>query len=83
MSRNHLILFVKEPRLGAVKRRLARDIGPVAALSFYRATLGTLLRRLGSDRRWRLVVAVAPAPPPPPPRAPPPPPPRQSRHDRR
>ena len=60
MSRNHLILFVKEPRLGAVKRRLARDIGPVAALSFYRAPLGPLLRRLGSDRRWRLVVAVAP-----------------------
>jgi rSAM/selenodomain-associated transferase 1 len=60
LSRNHLILFVKEPRMGVVKRRLARDIGPVAALSFYRATLRALIRRLGRDRRWRLVVAAAP-----------------------
>jgi rSAM/selenodomain-associated transferase 1 len=60
LRRAHLILFVKEPRMGAVKRRLARDIGPLAALSFYRATLAALIRRLGSDRRWRLVVAVTP-----------------------
>ena len=34
-DRRHLILFVKEPRLGRVKRRLARDIGAPAALRFY------------------------------------------------
>ena len=29
--RNHLVAFVKAPRLGRVKSRLARDIGAVAA----------------------------------------------------
>lgn len=43
-----------------MKRRLARDIGAVAALSFYRATVRGLLQHLGRDRRWRLVVAISP-----------------------
>jgi hypothetical protein len=58
--RHHLVVFVKAPRLGAVKSRLAADIGAVAATHFYRRTTGALLRRLGRDRRWRGVLAVTP-----------------------
>ena len=58
--RHHLILFVRAPAYGSGKRRLARDIGDSAALRFERLTLARLLRRLGSDRRWHLGIAVAP-----------------------
>ena len=58
--RRHLVLFVRAPRLGQGKRRLARDIGDVAALRFERAMLGLLARRLGGDPRWRLRLAVTP-----------------------
>ena len=57
---NHLIVFVKAPRMGAVKSRLARDVGPIAATAFYRATTATVLRRLVPDPRWRLKLAVTP-----------------------
>ena len=60
MMRRTLILFVRVPRLGAGKRRLARDIGAVAALRFERLMLARSRRRLGRDRRWRLVLAVTP-----------------------
>ncbi len=60
MTRRHLVLFVRAPRLGVGKRRLARDIGDVAALRFERVMLGLLCRRLGRDRRWRLRLAVTP-----------------------
>lgn len=55
-----LILFFREPRLGAGKRRLARDIGAVAAVNFERLMLARSLRRLGRDRRWTLRLAVTP-----------------------
>ncbi|HWB51833.1 MAG TPA: TIGR04282 family arsenosugar biosynthesis glycosyltransferase [Stellaceae bacterium] len=55
-----VILFVRVPRLGVGKRRLARDIGDVAALRFERLMLARSLRRLGHDRRWRLRLAVTP-----------------------
>jgi uncharacterized protein len=58
--RRHLVLFVRAPRLGAGKRRLARDIGDIAALRFERTMLGCLGRRLGRDRRWQLRLAVTP-----------------------
>jgi rSAM/selenodomain-associated transferase 1 len=60
MSRLHLVLFVREPRFGTGKRRLAKDVGDTAALRFERAMLGLLARRLGRDRRWRLRLAVTP-----------------------
>ena len=60
MTRRHLVLFVREPRFGVGKRRLARDIGDFAALRFELAMLGLLARRLGRDRRWRLRLAVTP-----------------------
>ena len=56
----HLVVFARAPRLGAVKRRLAADIGAVEALAFYRASLARLLRRVGRDRRWRTWLAVTP-----------------------
>lgn len=58
--RRHLILFVRVPRLGAGKRRLARDIGDMEALRFQRLMLARLLHRLGRDRRWQLRLAVTP-----------------------
>jgi hypothetical protein len=58
--RRHLVLFVRVPQLGRGKRRLARDVGDVAALRFERAMLGVLLRRLGRDRRWHLRLALTP-----------------------
>jgi uncharacterized protein len=58
--RRYLILFARLPQLGAGKRRLARDIGTVAALRFERLMLARSLRRLGRDRRWQLRLAVTP-----------------------
>lgn len=56
----HLILFVKAPRFGAVKSRLARDVGRLRAWAFYRRTLEAIFRRLGRDPRWRTWIAIAP-----------------------
>lgn len=58
--RQHLVLFLRAPMLGGGKRRLARDIGDVAAVHFERRMLALLLRRLARDRRWRLQVALTP-----------------------
>ena len=60
MIGRHLVLFVRAPRLGVGKRRLAAEIGDSAALRFERAMLALLERRLGRDRRWRLRLAVTP-----------------------
>ncbi|MBO23481.1 MAG: hypothetical protein CMM26_14065 [Rhodospirillaceae bacterium] len=56
----HLVIFARAPRRGAVKRRLAADIGPGAAYRFYRQTLFDVTRRLGGDPRWRTWLAVTP-----------------------
>ncbi len=58
--RRHLILFVRAPALGRGKRRLAREIGDVAALRFERLMIARLLRRLAGDARWRLRLVVTP-----------------------
>lgn len=55
-----LVVFAKAPRMGAVKSRLARDVGQVAATAFCRRTTERLLRRLGKDPRWRCLLAVTP-----------------------
>ncbi|MDX1581293.1 MAG: TIGR04282 family arsenosugar biosynthesis glycosyltransferase [Alphaproteobacteria bacterium] len=60
MRDRHLVLFAKAPRFGMVKTRLAQDIGPMAALRFYRSTLASMGRQLGADPRWTLVLAVTP-----------------------
>jgi len=56
----HLVIFARLPRLGQGKKRLARDIGPVAALAFYRGQLMRLLRGPGSDPRWTTWLAITP-----------------------
>lgn len=58
--RRTLVLFVRTPLLGSGKRRLAREIGDVAALRFQRAMISLLQRRLAKGRRWRLRIAVTP-----------------------
>lgn len=58
-ERRRLVLFVRAPGLGRGKRRLASDIGDLAALRFERLMIERLLRRL-TDRRWELRIAVTP-----------------------
>lgn len=59
-TRDTVIVFARAPRLGAVKRRLARDVGDRAALRFYSGNLHRLLRALARDRRFRTVLACTP-----------------------
>jgi len=59
MRRLRVVVFVKAPRLGAVKTRLARDIGAFAAWRFHRETAFRVARRL-VDPRWELVLATTP-----------------------
>ena len=56
----HLVVFARAPRLGTVKRRLARDLGPLEAWRFYRFTADRVLRRLAQDARWTTWLAVTP-----------------------
>jgi rSAM/selenodomain-associated transferase 1 len=58
--RRHLVLFARAPMRGAVKSRLAAEIGKDAALAFYRRTLHDVLWRLGRDARWQTWLAVTP-----------------------
>ncbi len=55
-----LVLMARRPILGQGKRRLAADIGELAAHRFQCLALGRLLRRLGADPRWRLCLAITP-----------------------
>ena len=55
-----VVVFARAPRLGTVKRRLAREIGDRAALRFHAATLRALLRSLRADRTFRTVLAITP-----------------------
>ncbi|HET6239374.1 MAG TPA: TIGR04282 family arsenosugar biosynthesis glycosyltransferase [Acetobacteraceae bacterium] len=55
-----VFVFARAPRLGAVKRRLAREIGARAALDFHRATMIALLRGLAAEQRFRTVLALTP-----------------------
>jgi rSAM/selenodomain-associated transferase 1 len=56
----HLVIFARTPQPGRVKRRLARDIGMLAAARFYRATLARQLGRMARDPRWTLWLFVTP-----------------------
>jgi hypothetical protein len=58
--RDTVIVFARAPRLGTVKRRLARDIGDRAALRFHLGTMTGLLRDLLACRRFDVVLAVTP-----------------------
>ena len=56
----HLAIFVKEPRLGRAKARLARDIGHAEAWLFYRRLVRRVLPPLARDARWTTWLATAP-----------------------
>ena len=60
MARPRVIIFARAPRYGAVKSRLARELGPAETLRFYRTTLASLLRTVGNDPRWETVIALTP-----------------------
>lgn len=60
MVDRHLVIFARAPRLGRVKRRLARGIGDLAALRFYRAQLDWTIRVLAAEPRWTLWLALTP-----------------------
>ena len=56
----HLVIFARAPRRGAVKTRLARDVGRAAAWRFHRDRVRDLPRRLAGAGRWRCRLAVTP-----------------------
>jgi rSAM/selenodomain-associated transferase 1 len=56
----HLVVFLRQPRLGRVKSRMAAGIGALAALRFYRLATAQLVRRMTRDRRWRCQVWITP-----------------------
>jgi rSAM/selenodomain-associated transferase 1 len=58
--KNTVIVFARAPRLGTVKRRLARGIGERSALRFHTRTLIDLMRGLLRDRTFRTVLALSP-----------------------
>ncbi|MBO6666967.1 TIGR04282 family arsenosugar biosynthesis glycosyltransferase [Parvibaculum sp.] len=55
-----LVIMAKQPLIGRVKTRLARDIGHAEALRFFRSASESLIRRVGRDPRWQTVIAVSP-----------------------
>ena len=52
--------MAKAPIAGAIKTRLAREIGTVRATRFARQATAALLARLGRDPRWQTTIAVTP-----------------------
>lgn len=60
MARPLVIVFARAPRYGAVKTRLAAEIGAAETLRFYRNMLTGMARRLRDDARWETVFCVTP-----------------------
>jgi len=58
--RKQLLIFAKEPRIGRVKTRLARELGRVSAWRFYRHMIYTMPRRLQGKGPWETMMAVSP-----------------------
>ena len=58
--RSRLIVMTKLPVAGAVKTRLAREIGVAAATRFARHSATALLQRMARDPRWQTILAVSP-----------------------
>jgi rSAM/selenodomain-associated transferase 1 len=56
----HLVVFTRYPSFGTGKRRLAAGVGATTALRFQRVGLAHAMHRLGTDRRWRMWLAVTP-----------------------
>jgi uncharacterized protein len=56
----HLVVFTRYPSFGTGKRRLAAGVGAAKALRFQRVSLAHTIQRLGTDRRWKMWLAVTP-----------------------
>ncbi len=54
------VIMAKAPVCGAVKTRLASEIGPVAATALARTLTAALLREIAGDRRFRTILAISP-----------------------
>ena len=52
--------MAKQPVMGAVKTRLAAQVGVAEAIRFYRNAVRTVIQRLGADPRWRTILAITP-----------------------
>ncbi len=59
-AQKRLVIMIKVPKAGAVKTRLARDIGVVPATYFFRHAALRVIQRLSRDRRWQTYLAVTP-----------------------
>lgn len=55
----HLVIFVKAPRVGAVKTRLASALGRVGAWGLYKRMTDKVIKRLGRGR-WQVHLFVTP-----------------------
>jgi rSAM/selenodomain-associated transferase 1 len=55
-----LVIMAKVPVAGAVKRRLAREVGEIRAVWFYRHAAAAMMARLGRQPFWRAMLAVTP-----------------------
>ncbi len=56
----HLVILARRPGYGAGKRRLAAEVGDLAAWRFQRSALETLVRELAQNPRWITWLAVTP-----------------------
>jgi rSAM/selenodomain-associated transferase 1 len=55
-----LIIMAKQPVMGRLKTRLAREVGAVEAIRFYRNALRCVVARLSRDPRWQTLLAISP-----------------------
>jgi rSAM/selenodomain-associated transferase 1 len=60
MAKPLVVIFARAPRYGAVKTRLARDIGAGEALRFYKRTLDRVVRLVRADARFDIALAHTP-----------------------
>lgn len=60
MARPVLFIFARAPAHGAVKTRLARDVGAAEALRFHRNALRSVIQRFAGDPRFDVILAVTP-----------------------
>ncbi len=60
MAKPLVVIFARAPRYGAVKTRLAREIGADETLRFYRYALVNLVRRIAADPRFDVVLSTTP-----------------------
>lgn len=56
----HLVIFTRAAQLGCVKRRLAADIGALAALRFHNKMQAQLAQGIAKDKRWKTWIAITP-----------------------